>query len=138
MKQSKVLPGFFFVLFVSFLSLFAGTFIGATFFVPQGSGLAGPAIALGYGVVGLVIGLVGSVILVRKLDRPQLRVALLIAGVATLLVGALLTYRFVSNRSSQDTASEPTVTVMAFFSGEPEKNHSIEIHRRSSAQPRAA
>ena len=80
MAVSKAIPGFFFVLFVSILGLFAGTFIGATFFVPVGSGLAGPAIALGYGVVGLVIALIGGVMLARKLAREKLRVALLIAG----------------------------------------------------------
>ena len=112
MKQSKVVPGFFFVLFVSFLGFAAGTFIGATFFVPPGSGLAGPAIALGYGVVGLVIALVGGVILARKLAPAQLRMALLIAGVLALLVFALLTYRFMTNRSDRTPPPESAVTVV--------------------------
>ncbi len=119
MATSKAIPGFFFVLFVSFLGLCAGTFIGATFFVPEGSGLAGPAIALGYGVVGLVIALIGSLILARKLPREKLRVALLIAGVLTLLVVALLTFRFMTNRSGGEAASEPVsepaVTVAGDF-----------------------
>ena len=110
MKQSKVVPGFFFVLFVSFLGLFAGTFIGSVFFVPPGSGLAGPAIALGYGFVGLVVALVGGVVLARRLALAMLRKALLIAGILVFLAAAFLTYRFVTNRSGGSPASESAVT----------------------------
>ena len=112
MKQSKLLPGFFFVLFVSFLGLAAGTFIGGAFFVPPGSGLAGPAIALGYGFVGLVAALVGGIVAARKLSRPKLQKALLIAGILVLLTAALLTYRFMTNHADRSPASEPAVTVL--------------------------
>lgn len=111
MATSKILPGFFFVLFVSFLGLVVGTFIGGVFFVPPGSGLAGPAIALGYGLVGLVVALVGGVVLARRLAPASLRKALLIAGMLVLLAVAFLTYRFVTNRSGSSPASEAAVTV---------------------------
>ena len=93
MIKSKILPGFFFVLLLAFLGLLVGTMIGGLF-VPKGSGLAGPAIALGYGFVGFVIAIVAGVLLARKLRHSQLRMALIGVGVVTLISCGWLVYRF--------------------------------------------
>ncbi len=60
----------------------AGMMIGGRFFVPAGSGLAGPAIALGYGVLGVFAGAVLAGLLAWKLPARPLRLA---AGIAILL-----------------------------------------------------
>lgn len=113
MALSKGWLGFFFVLLLSFLGLVAGTTIGGVFFVPPGSGLAGPVIALGYGVLGLVIALAGGIVLARKLHRERLRRALLGAGLVSVLVLAFLTYRFMTNRAGErEPASEPTAALI--------------------------
>ncbi len=74
----------------------AGTAIGALFFVPAGSGLAGPAIALGYGVVGALAAAVLAGMAARRLPGRPLRrsavVVLLLAVLAALAVG----YRLVT------------------------------------------
>ena len=83
------------------IGLVAGTAIGAWFFVPGGSGLAGPAIALGYGVVAALAAAVLAGVLARRLPGRSLRrsavVALLLAVLAALAVG----YRFVTQQAER-------------------------------------
>jgi hypothetical protein len=109
--NAKGVLGFLFALLVSVLGFVAGTFIGGVFFVPASSGLAGLTIALGYGVVGFGIGLVGSLVLIRTLAVAHLRRALVGAGILVLLVIAVLSYRYVRVRSAQRPAAESRVTV---------------------------
>ncbi|MFQ5633484.1 MAG: hypothetical protein ACE5I1_32355, partial [bacterium] len=71
-KKSKTIPGIVFAILLAFLGLIIGTTIGS-FFAPDGSGLAGPAIALGYGSIGLLIAIFAGILLVRKLNIAQLR-----------------------------------------------------------------
>ena len=92
MPMSKVLLGIGFILVLGFLGLFVGTFVGS-FFVPSGSGLAGPAIALGYGVMGLALAVVSGFFVTRKLNVAQLRSALIWSGSVAMVVGAWLAYR---------------------------------------------
>lgn len=92
MAKSKTLLAICFVLILGFLSLIAGTLVG-TLFVPGDSGLAGPAIALGYGAGGAIIGLILSTILVRRLTYAQLRTALLGVTIIALLACAWIIYR---------------------------------------------
>ncbi len=83
------------------IGLVAGTAVGARFFVPADSGLAGPAIALGYGVVGALAAAVLAGVLGRRLPPRSLRrsavVALLLAVLAALAVG----YRFVAQQAER-------------------------------------
>lgn len=92
MSKSKTLLGICFVLILGFLSLIAGTLVG-TLFVPGDSGLAGPAIALGYGVGGALIGLILGLVLIRRLSYDQLRPVLIGAAIIALLACAWLIYR---------------------------------------------
>ncbi len=92
MLKSKTILGICFILILGFLGLFAGTLVG-TLFVPSDSGLAGPAIALGYGVGGAIMGLILGVNLVRRLNYDQLRTALLGATIVVLLACAWIIYR---------------------------------------------
>lgn len=72
------------------LGFIAGMIIGGRFFVPAGSGLAGPAIAFVYGVGGTLLGAVLAALLSWKLPARPLRLAALgstlLAGVATALL----------------------------------------------------
>jgi hypothetical protein len=77
-----------FVGLVTLIGLFCGTAAGSLF-VPPGSGLAGPAVALGYGAVGAVAALTLGVVLAIQLAPRALLRALL---VAVLLVIALVVW----------------------------------------------
>lgn len=83
------------------IGLVAGAAIGARFFVPVDSGLAGPAIALGYGVAGALAAAVLAGVLARRLPGRPLRrsavVALMLAVLAALAVG----YRFVAQQAER-------------------------------------
>lgn len=83
------------------IGLVAGTAIGAQFFVPADSGLAGPAIALGYGAMGALAAALLAGVLARRLPPRSLRrsavVALLLAVLAALVVG----YRFVTQQAER-------------------------------------
>lgn len=62
-RRRRVVLSIVFVFFMMVCGLVAGTYVGGRFFVPPGSGLAGPAIALGYGIIGVgVAAVIGSVL----------------------------------------------------------------------------
>ena len=85
--KSKVVPGIAFVLLLRFLGLFLGIILGALV-VPEGSGLAGPGIVFGYGIVSGGIAVVLGSMLARTLAYAQLRTALVGTGVSALLACA--------------------------------------------------
>lgn len=60
----QLLQRIVFVVLMAFLGFCAGMATG-TQFVPEGSGLAGPAIAIWYGLGGLAIALIVAFILIR-------------------------------------------------------------------------
>jgi hypothetical protein len=82
------------------IGLVAATAVGARFFVPAGSGLAGPAIALGYGVAGALAAAVLAGVVGRRLPTRLLRrsamVALALAVLAALAVG----YRLLTQQAA--------------------------------------
>jgi hypothetical protein len=89
---------FVLLLFASlgWLGLVAGTAIGAAWFVPEGSGLAGPAIALGYGVLGLLAGLALGAVLGWKAGHGLLQASAAVAVVLALLTVGAVIWRIVS------------------------------------------
>ncbi len=90
---------------LAIVGLAAGTAFGARFFVPEGSGLAGPAIALGYGFVGALFGLIAAGLLVWKAPPAILRRA----AIASLLLAAvtigLVTWRAATLNRQSSTVS---------------------------------
>lgn len=80
------------------IGLVAGMAIGGLFFVPAGSGLAGPAIALGYGAMGAIAGLALAIVLALKLPVRPLRVAAVIALVLSALAVLFIGYRVAEQR----------------------------------------
>ena len=83
--------GIFLVLGLAFIGLVVGTAIGARFFVPKGSGMAGPAIALGYGVLGGLSALSLAGFLLWKAGFRQLRLWTLgVCGISMVVLGAVI------------------------------------------------
>lgn len=90
-----------FVITAAICSLAIGTWIGARFFVPAGSGLAGPFIALGYGAGGALAGLVTAMLAARRLSRRWLvRVTITLAIGAAGIVG-LVTYAYLAAKAEE-------------------------------------
>lgn len=92
-RQRRALWATLAVLCSFWIGLVAGTLAGALFFVPADSGLAGPAIALGYGIGGALAGAVLGGIVARRLPPRRLRRAavaiIVVAALAALVVGYL-------------------------------------------------
>src|SRR5262245_43806591 len=68
----------------------AGLSIGGHLCIPAGSGLAGPTIALGYGALGALVGIVLAGFLAWRLPGRALRVAALVALLLSVLVVLVL------------------------------------------------
>ena len=98
------LEGIVAALCLAFVGLVIGTAFGATR-VPDGSGLAGPAIALGYGAVAAVVG-VAIAVVTAMTSRKALRRSL-VAGLAlALLASIVVTLRVIQlNGAARDTES---------------------------------
>ena len=82
----------------AWIGLVVGTTFGATR-VPEGSGLAGPAIALGYGVLGAGLLLVLAAVAAWKLPLPGLRIATGAAGLVALALFGLFLWRIADQRA---------------------------------------
>ncbi len=95
------------IISLALIGLSAGTWVGGHFLVPEGSGLAGAPMALGYGLLGAIVLLVVGFVAAFRLRGSSLsNVALISAIVATLVYGAL-TYRWMLNAAASrepDTA----------------------------------
>lgn len=68
--------------------LAAGTAIAGRWIVPAGSGLAGPAIALGYGLGGAAVGCLTAVWVSMRAGDRLLRAVTVPAALAALAIGA--------------------------------------------------
>lgn len=104
-EKSKILPGVGFVILLAFLGLVIGTMIGSLF-VPKGSGLAGPAIALSYGAIGLAVALLAGILFVRKVSHARLHTSLLAVFVISVLLLSWLFYRARTNVASRAVPAE--------------------------------
>jgi len=90
---------------LAWLGLVAGTAAGAAWFVPEGSGLAGPAIALGYGVLGVAAGLALGGLLGWKAGHGLLRATTAVAAVLALLTVGLIGWRIVAAQAERRAAA---------------------------------
>lgn len=102
-KSTRLLLAIAFVLSAIVCSLVAGAYIGGRCCVPAGSGLAGGAIALGYGVLGAGIGAVIAIVLARSLpDRWLVGITLPVLPCAIVLAG--ITAKLILNSSEEQQA----------------------------------
>ena len=67
----------------------AGAFLGATYLVPKGSGLAGGAMVLGYAALGIAVCAIVGLVVASQLEGRALRNVTLAIGIPV-LVGSLL------------------------------------------------
>jgi uncharacterized membrane protein YozB (DUF420 family) len=93
-----------FALFLSLLfnGLVIGTMVGSLF-VPEGSGLAGPAIALSYGAGGTLIALLIGVIFIKKLSRDWIKKVTLISSTLAVLLFGFLVVRYMQQQEKPDS-----------------------------------
>ena len=87
------------------IGLVTGVVVGGQFFVPAGSGLAGPAIALGYGIAGAIVAGVLAAVMARSLSVSLVRgiaIAALIVGAASIAYGA---YALANAQAERDAAA---------------------------------
>lgn len=73
-----------------------GTWLGGRFFVPAGSGLAGPPIALSYGLLAAGAACLGAMLLAGRLPARQLRLAALLTGTLALALMAVVAGRLLA------------------------------------------
>lgn len=102
-RNKRILLGTLFVLCLAVCGLVVGTWIGGRFFVAPGSGLAGPVIALGYGVGGaLVAAIVATIMAIYLPPKLLLGAALPVTAVGVVL---LLVIGNLFMRSRAETAA---------------------------------
>lgn len=109
--RSRALLGLLLAVALAVCCLMVGTAVGALLLVPADAGLAGPVIALGYGLVAALVGVVAAVMLARWLSVVALRRALAAASVAAFLGLCLVGYRVYESRQvamRQRAAMEPS------------------------------
>ena len=109
----KILLKICYVLCLAIIFAFLGMYIGSLN-VPEGSGLAGPGIVIGYGFIALLVGILGGIISLRFINLNTLKV---VTGVMGIIVIALVIWAFVrasQNRSDvQQEEKELTPTAPA-------------------------
>ena len=88
--------GWVLLLAVSLLwtGLGTGMAIGSAYFVPESSGLAGPAIAFGYGMLGAAAGAILAGVLAVAGSTATVRMSAKIAVVPAILLAGFVAYRF--------------------------------------------
>ncbi len=89
-----------FLLLSTFVAFFLGLLYGG-WQVPKNSGLAGPGIVIGYGFIGLVIGLILAVFLVIKLSAYQRNRASIVLAVISLAALSWGFYRYQSRKQKR-------------------------------------
>lgn len=98
--RSRILIGILLVVGMALCSLVAGMLIGSRF-VPPGSGLAGPAIAAGYGMVAALLGGSVAVLMAARLSRPWLIRTTIPVAILGGLCLALLTWSYLQSKAEQ-------------------------------------
>jgi hypothetical protein len=97
---NKGLWGALLLLSLLWIGFTLGMMIGGRFFVPPGSGLAGPAIAFVYGVGGTVVGGVLAVLLLWRLPPRLLRASAATAGAIGVAVAVVIVVLMVAKQAA--------------------------------------
>lgn len=106
-RRWRIALGIVFVLCLTLCGLVAGTYVGAVFLTPRNAGLAGFAIAFGYGVLGAVLAAGLGILLAYKLPPKWfLGTALPVLVVAAALVIVFVQSRVVAERERRSQQGE--------------------------------
>ncbi len=104
-----------FLLIIIFFS--AGFLLGgwiSSFGVPKGSGLAGPAIVAGSGMLGAVVGVIVAIVLLKVLVPRRIALLNLIFGIGVLVPIVLITFHILGKGTSSEVTKKPTIIPIAF------------------------
>jgi len=104
-----------FVLISSLTGFFIGSFLGSAT-LPKGSGLAGPATIVFYGLMGAVISAIISIFFARKIERKLIIKITIILVLLNLFPIGWVVYRFVA-ATSQTRNEEPKKLTPTQISG---------------------
>jgi hypothetical protein len=96
---------FIFVIVSSLSGLFIGVF-SASFTISKADGLAGSATVLLYGLIGLILAIIISLFLIRKIERKLITKITIILAILNLLPIGWIVYRYVTV-TSQTLQEEP-------------------------------
>jgi formate-dependent nitrite reductase membrane component NrfD len=110
-RQRRALWTTLLVLCSFWIGLVAGTVLGGLFFVPAGSGLAGPAIALGYGVAAALAGAIVAGIVGRRLPPRVLRRTTAVVGAVAAVAVVAVVYLFVKQQAQRQATTDPAERV---------------------------
>lgn len=102
----KIIWRILLIVALALAGMYLGSFIGAKYLVPKGSGLAGGAMVLGYLVLGLVVFTLIGVAAAFMLKGNALRKTALIIGVPVLLAYLIFTTIFVMQKMSDREPDE--------------------------------
>jgi hypothetical protein len=89
-RRSRILLGVAFVFCMMICGFVAGAFVGGRFLLPPGSGLAGGAIVLGYGILGAGLGVLVGIALAYLLPPKWFLGAALPVTVVGLVLGIII------------------------------------------------
>ena len=92
-----------------------GAWLGARFLVPADAGLAGGAMVLWYGFLGMVLALVASIIASRMLDPARLKPVALVAGGLAACLLVLFGIRINQQQDESDAHLRQTVAMLPPF-----------------------
>ena len=104
-----------FILICSLTGFFIGSFLGSAS-LPKGSGLAGPATVVFYGLIGALITALLSIFLARKIERKLIIKITIILTILNLLPIGWIVYRYITV-TSQTQQEEPKKLTPTQISG---------------------
>jgi hypothetical protein len=111
--MKRFAAGFVLALSLALVAFALGTFIGGRFIVEPGSGLAGPAVAIGYGVMAAVVALVLGVWIASRMSWIALARTSGVLGVAALCLCVWIVVRMRQERARAETGSTLPVSAEA-------------------------
>ncbi len=114
-RRKRIVLGVIFVVSLMICGLVVGTWVGGRVFVPPGSGLAGPAIALGYGLLGAGISGLAAFVLSIYLSPGRLLGIVLPVGVVGAVLAVLLGNAHLASRSESAAFLEKAYTELNAF-----------------------
>ena len=114
-RLSKILAGLLFVLSVAVIGFVLGAYIGGSCCVPAGSGLAGGAIVLGYGVIGAIIAALAAVVVARYLPAEKLVAITLVTAVVGGVLGGVILKIYLDSRAETEAFMQDAYANMLKF-----------------------
>lgn len=114
-RRGRIALGVVFVFFMAVCGFLAGTVIGARFLVPPGSGLAGPVIAISYGIMGAGLTGVAGIFLAWLLPPKWFVGVAVPVTVAGAIIAVILVNIYIQSETEQQAHLEEAYARMNKF-----------------------